>query len=95
MYAIRSYYVYSVLIGFSVKVHPDARDFLQESTVKVFTSDVIYRLVEDYQKYVKEQQDLAEKKIVITSYSIHYTKLYDAISREDIQPHSAIVSISR
>ncbi|WP_440948027.1 translation initiation factor IF-2 [Methanosarcina sp. T3] len=58
--------LYSVLIGFSVKVHPDARDFLQESTVKVFTSDVIYRLVEDYQKYVKEQQELAEKKIFET-----------------------------
>ncbi|AKB36675.1 Translation initiation factor 2 [Methanosarcina siciliae C2J] len=58
--------LYSVLIGFNVKVHPDARDFLQESTVKVFTSDVIYRLVEDYQKYVKEQQELAEKKIFET-----------------------------
>ncbi len=58
--------LYSVIIGFNVKVHPDARDFLQESTVKVFTSDVIYRLVEDYQKYVKEQQEQAEKKIFET-----------------------------
>ena len=55
--------LYSVIIGFNVKVHADARDFLQESSVKVFTSDVIYRLVEDYQKYVKEQQEKAEKKI--------------------------------
>ena len=58
--------LYSVIIGFNVKVHPDARDFLQESSVKVFTSDVIYRLVEDYQKYVKEQQEKAEKKIFET-----------------------------
>ncbi|MDI9395444.1 MAG: translation initiation factor IF-2 [Euryarchaeota archaeon] len=58
--------IYSVLIGFNVKVHPDARDFLQESSVKVFTSDVIYRLVEDYQKYVKERQEFAEKKIFET-----------------------------
>jgi translation initiation factor 5B len=55
--------LYSVIIGFNVKVHADARDFLQESSVKVFTNDVIYRLVEDYQKYVKEQQEKAEKKI--------------------------------
>jgi translation initiation factor 5B len=58
--------LYSVLIGFNVKVHPDARDFLQDSSVKVFTSDVIYRLIEDYQKYVKEQQEQAEKKIFET-----------------------------
>ncbi len=58
--------LYSVLIGFNVKVHPDARDFLQESNVKLFTSDVIYRLVEDYQKYVKEQQEKAEQKIFET-----------------------------
>ena len=58
--------LYSVIIGFNVKVHPDARDLLQESSVKVFTSDVIYRLVEDYQEYVKEQQEQAEKKIFET-----------------------------
>lgn len=58
--------LYSVLIGFNVKVHPDARDFLQDSNVKVFTSDVIYRLVEDYQEYIKAQQELAEKKIFDT-----------------------------
>lgn len=32
----------------------------------MFASDVIYRLVEDYQKYVKEQQEKAEKKIFET-----------------------------
>ena len=34
--------------------------------MKVFTNDVIYRLIEDYQKYVKEQQELSEKKIFET-----------------------------
>lgn len=59
--------LYSVIIGFNVKVHPDVRDFLQESSsVKVFTNDVIYRLIEDYQKYVKEQQEISEKKIFET-----------------------------
>jgi len=59
--------LYSVIIGFNVKVHSDVRDFLQESSsVKVFTNDVIYRLIEDYQKYVKEQQDISEKKIFET-----------------------------
>lgn len=59
--------LYSVIIGFNVKVHPDVRDFLQESSsVKVFTNDVIYRLIEDYQKYVKEQHEISEKKIFET-----------------------------
>jgi translation initiation factor 5B len=58
--------LYSVIIGFNVKIHADAKDFLQESSVKVFTNDVIYRLIEDYEKYVKEQQELSEKKIFET-----------------------------
>jgi len=53
-----------VIIGFNVKVHPDARDTLQESTVKVFTNNVIYRLVEDYQQYVKEQQNLLKRRFL-------------------------------
>jgi translation initiation factor 5B len=58
--------LYSVIIGFNVKIHADAKDFLQESSVKVFTNDVIYRLIEDYEKYVKEQKELSEKKIFET-----------------------------
>jgi translation initiation factor 5B len=59
--------LYSVIIGFNVKIHSDARDFLQESSnVKIFINDVIYRLIEDYQKYVKEQQEMSEKKIFET-----------------------------
>jgi translation initiation factor 5B len=59
--------IYSVIIGFNVKIHSDARDFLQESSnVKVFINDVIYRLIEDYHKYVKEQQEMSEKKIFET-----------------------------
>jgi len=61
--------LYSVLIGFNVKVHADAKEFLQGTqagNVKVFTNDVIYRLIEDYQEYVKKQQELAEKKIFET-----------------------------
>jgi translation initiation factor 5B len=61
--------LYSVVIGFSVKIAPDAKEFLQGtqgSNVKVFTNDVIYRLIEDYQEYAKKQQEQAEKKIFET-----------------------------
>ena len=34
--------------------------------MKVFINDVIYRLIEDYHKYVKEQQEMSEKKIFET-----------------------------
>lgn len=61
--------LYSVIVGFSVKMHADAKEFLQGKSgkdVKVFMNDVIYRLIEDYQEYVKVQQELAEKKIFET-----------------------------
>ncbi|MDD4748696.1 MAG: translation initiation factor IF-2 [Methanosarcinaceae archaeon] len=61
--------LYSVLVGFNVKIHADAKELLQDISakhVKVFVNDVIYRLIEDYQEYVKVQQELAEKKIFET-----------------------------
>jgi translation initiation factor 5B len=50
-----------VILGFNVQVLPEARDY-QSSNIKIFSNDVIYRLIEDYEKWQKAQRDLAEKK---------------------------------
>lgn len=51
-----------VILGFSVQVLPDAKDYLRSSDIRIFTNDVIYKLIEDYEKWQKAQKDLAEKK---------------------------------
>lgn len=54
--------LFSVILGFDVDVLPDAREELSGSYIKLFTNNVIYRLIEDYKKWVIEQKQLIEKK---------------------------------
>ncbi|MEZ3115240.1 translation initiation factor IF-2 [Halobaculum sp. MBLA0147] len=57
-----------VILGFNVDVLADAEDELEESSVQLFSHDVIYQLVEDYEEYVAEieraQQETVLDKIV-------------------------------
>lgn len=52
----------SAIVGFDVDVLPDAKEELAGSDIKVFINDVIYKLIEDYNKWVSEQKQLIEKK---------------------------------
>jgi translation initiation factor 5B len=60
--------VHQVILGFNVEVLSDARRELEESDVKLFSNDVIYQLVQDYDGYVEEikrsQQETILDKIV-------------------------------
>ncbi len=53
---------YRVIIGFNVKLLPDAKEELRESDVKLFLGNVIYKLIEDYGLWVEEQKHLVDKK---------------------------------
>ncbi|WP_019178630.1 translation initiation factor IF-2 [Methanomassiliicoccus luminyensis] len=49
--------VHRVILGFNVDMLPDAKDALPNySNIKVFTNDVVYRLIEDYQKWVEDEK---------------------------------------
>jgi len=54
--------LFSVILGFDVDVLPDAKEELVGSNIRLFINDVIYRLIEDYKKWVLEQKQLLEKK---------------------------------
>lgn len=54
--------LFSVIVGFDVDVLPDAKEELLGSEIKLFVNDVIYKLIEDYKKWVTEQKQLIEKK---------------------------------
>ena len=50
---------YRAILAFNVKVHPDAKSELHETGVKIFESDIVYRLLEDYQEWrgqIKDKQ---------------------------------------
>lgn len=52
----------AVVIGFCVNILPDAKEEVQKSGVRVFQNNVIYQLVDDYQKWVAEEKSIYEKK---------------------------------
>jgi len=54
--------LFSVILGFEVDVLPDAKEELLGADIQLFTNNVIYRLIEDYKKWVTEQKQLLEKK---------------------------------
>jgi len=54
--------LFSVILGFDVDVLPDAKEELVGSNIRLFINDVIYRLIEDYKKWVTEQKQIIEKK---------------------------------
>ncbi|MCK5485747.1 MAG: translation initiation factor IF-2, partial [Desulfobacterales bacterium] len=53
----------SVIVGFNVGILPDAKEKMQTSGIKLFMSDVIYTLIDDYKDWVKEQKEESEKNI--------------------------------
>ncbi|WP_440952342.1 translation initiation factor IF-2 [Methanococcoides sp. FTZ1] len=55
--------LHSAIIGFNVNILPDAKEKLQSTDVKLFMNDVIYRLIDDYKDWIKEQRALSEKAI--------------------------------
>jgi len=58
--------LYRVILGFNVRVLPDAEK--EASKVKIFTNNVVYKIIEDYQEWAEEKKrELeAEKRMEIT-----------------------------
>jgi len=52
---------YGVILGFNVKVLPEAEELAKKMDIKIFTNNIIYKLVEDFEKWLKEQIE-AEKR---------------------------------
>ncbi|MHC1570655.1 MAG: translation initiation factor IF-2 [Methermicoccaceae archaeon] len=54
--------LHAVVLGFNVNVLPDAQQEAEKSEVKVITSSVIYRLVEEYEQWAALQRETLERK---------------------------------
>lgn len=57
-----------VIIGFNISILPDAEQLAKDRKIKLFMNDIIYRLLEDYEKWCtekteREKQEKLEKVI--------------------------------
>jgi len=53
-----------VILGFNVDMLPDAREIALQNGIHVFISDVIYRLIEDYELWVKSEREKEKRELV-------------------------------
>lgn len=53
-----------VVFAFHVKVRPDAKELSEKMGVKVFTSKIIYKLLEDYQEWEEQKKRDTEKSML-------------------------------
>ncbi len=52
----------AVILGFSVDVLPDAREAAMQNGIPIFVGDVIYRVIEDYEGWVKEEKEREKRE---------------------------------
>ena len=53
-----------VILGFNVGVLPDAKDAALQADIPVFTSEVIYQLLESYGEWVKAERDQEKRELL-------------------------------
>ncbi len=54
--------LHSVILAFNVKVLPSAAEEIKNSKVKLFSANVIYKLTEDYEEWLKAAKERRRKK---------------------------------
>jgi translation initiation factor 5B len=57
-----------VILAFNVKVLPDAKEALVETNIKIISSDIVYRIIDEYEEWLaqkkKEMEEGSRKEIV-------------------------------
>jgi translation initiation factor 5B len=55
---------FRVVLGFNVDILPDAEEAALQAGIPVFISDVIYRLIEEYEQWVKEEKEKEKRELM-------------------------------
>ncbi|HEX3013019.1 MAG TPA: translation initiation factor IF-2 [Methanobacterium sp.] len=53
--------LYGVIVAFNVKVLPSAAEEIKATDIKLFSSNVIYQLIEDYDEWIKAAEERKKK----------------------------------
>lgn len=52
---------HGAIIAFNVDVHPNSADDLNNSEIKLFSGDVIYQIIEEYEEWIKQKEESRKK----------------------------------
>ncbi len=57
---------YGVVLAFNVKVLPEAKELADKEGIKIFRNNIIYRLVEEFEEWLKQLKEEEKRKILET-----------------------------
>jgi len=55
---------YGVILGFNVKVNEDAKEVAKAKEVPIFVGNIIYKLIEDYEAWIKEEEEKRKRELL-------------------------------
>lgn len=59
--ALKENELHGVIIAFNVNVHPNSEEDLNNSDVRLFSGDVIYQIIEEYEEWIKQKKEAKKK----------------------------------
>ena len=59
---VNTNYLYKIVIGFNSSSTEDVQMYAKDMNIKLMQSDVIYRLIEDYNQWVEDEEEKIKKK---------------------------------
>ena len=84
---------YGVVLGFNVKVNEDAEEVAKAKGVPIFVGNVIYKLIEDYEAWVKAEEEKKKRELLKNVTFPGVIRLYPDERYVFRRSHPAIVGI--
>ncbi|WP_297068011.1 translation initiation factor IF-2, partial [Thermococcus sp.] len=84
---------YGVVLGFNVKVNEDAEEVAKAKGVPVFVGNIIYKLIEDYEAWVKAEEEKKKRELLSRVTFPGVIRLYPDERYVFRRSHPAIVGV--
>ncbi|QDA32460.1 intein-containing translation initiation factor aIF-2 [Thermococcus indicus] len=84
---------YGVVLGFNVRVNEDAEEVAKAKGVPIFTGNIIYKLIEDYEEWIRAEEEKKKRELLSKVTFPGVIRLYPDERYVFRRSHPAIVGV--